>query len=105
MTAPAPGHWFFADADEMLQLANDLERIARGRGPSAADFENAPELVNWKLTYCQVPTLAGITLGHPTFGNRPIVTSPLMAIDEAGSWARTKSRWYRLFNTTGRLDG
>jgi hypothetical protein len=78
-------------------LADDLDKIRRGIGPSVSDLAAAPLLVDWRgvlspLGLC----LAGFVAGHPILGNRHIQTSQIWAADDEGHWIRTLSRYYRL---------
>jgi hypothetical protein len=78
-------------------LADDLDRIAQGEAPTAADLATAPLLVDWRfmLTWAGAG-LVGFAAGHPLRGSRHIATSPLWVLDPALRWARTLSRFYRL---------
>jgi hypothetical protein len=78
-------------------LADDLDRIAQGTAPTAADLAHAPLLVDWRfmLTWAGV-SLVGFVAGHPLRGSRHIATSPVWVLDPALRWARTLSRFYRL---------
>jgi hypothetical protein len=78
-------------------LADDLDRIAAGEAPTAADLAPAPLLVDWRfmLTWAGV-SLAGFVAGHPLRGSRHIATSPLWVLDPDLRWARTLSRFYKL---------
>src|SRR6201982_1953280 len=63
-------------------LADDLDRIAQGEAPTAADLAQAPLLVDWRF----LPNWAGVGLvgfvaGHPLCGSRHIATSPLWVLD------------------------
>jgi hypothetical protein len=78
-------------------LAGDLDRIAQGDAPTAADLARAPLLVDWRfmLTWAGAG-LVGFVAGHPLLGTKHIATSPLWALDPALRWARTLSRFYKL---------
>jgi hypothetical protein len=78
-------------------LADDLDRVAQGEAPTAADLAQAPLLVDWRfmLTWAGVG-LAGFVAGHPLRGSRHIATSPLWVLDPELRWGRTLSRFYRL---------
>ena len=78
-------------------LARDLDRIAAGEAPTAADLATAPLLVDWRflLSWAGVG-LAGFVAGHPLRGSRHIATSPLWVLDPDLRWARTLSRFYKL---------
>jgi hypothetical protein len=81
----------------LRRLADDLDRIAVGRAPTAADLNTAPLLVDWRmaLTWNGL-CLTGFAAGHPLLGSKQIVTSHLWALDPDRQWARTFSRFYRL---------
>jgi len=97
-----PGH--FADAVQLHRLANDMERIARGAGPSVGDLARCPVMLDWKLDFIKVPVLVGIVAGHPDVGPGLARTSQLFGLDiEGGRWARTLNNWYAL--SRGRADG
>ena len=83
-------------------LARDLDRIAAGEAPTAADLATAPLLVDWRflLSWAGVG-LAGFVAGHPLRGSRHIATSPLWVLDPDLRWARTLSRFYRLGVSAG----
>jgi hypothetical protein len=78
-------------------LADDLDRIAQGDAPTAADLARAPLLVDWRfmLSWAGVG-LVGFAAGHPLLGAKTIATSPLWVLDPALRWARTLSRFYKL---------
>jgi hypothetical protein len=48
-------------------LADDLDRINSGIGPTEADLAHAPVLSAWepKLTAAQEPAIRGVVHGHP----------------------------------------
>jgi Family of unknown function (DUF6634) len=79
------------------RLADDLDRIAAGTAPPAAELAQAPLLVDWAFAVSLSGlSLTGFAAGHPLLGNRKIVTSPLWVLDPDLTWARTLSRFYRL---------
>ncbi|MFC3321344.1 DUF6634 family protein [Mesorhizobium cantuariense] len=82
----------------LVALAADLERVRLGVLPAAMANEDAPILDRWILAQRIVPSLAGLSTGHPRLGgeNRLIGTSDLWLLSEDRAWARTLSRWYRL---------
>lgn len=81
-------------SDRLRELADDLEAIQEGTGPTDQDLHRAPLLSSWSELPQPVPVLAGIADRHPTCG-KFIVTSQVFASD-GQTWARTLSRWYRL---------
>ncbi|WP_342111345.1 DUF6634 family protein [Methylobacterium sp. SI9] len=84
-------------AAKLRRLSDDLERIAQGRHPNAADLLNAPVLMNWQVYLVPVPCLTGIVLGHPRIADGHVChTSQLFTYDPELGYARTFSRFYRL---------
>lgn len=72
---------------------------AMEQGPTATDLETVPLLDLWQAAVAGdtgMPFLWGYAIGHPLLRNGNITTSPLIALGEDLSWARTRSRWYRL---------
>jgi len=67
-------------------------------GPSAEDLESAPELDLWRpqVNFVGELVLEGNVRGHPTLGDKAIITSPVIALDPDERWSRTVSRWYCL---------
>jgi hypothetical protein len=47
----------------------------------------------------------GYVSGHPRLAPGPIVTSRLIALNRQDGWARTLSRWYRLFEPFTAFEG
>ena len=88
------------DPDRMIatlrRLADDLERIANGTGPTLDDLEAAPMLDYWRMAERWSTGLAGHFTAHPRLPSGPITTSELWALQPQEGWARTFSRWYRL---------
>lgn len=81
----------------LRRLADDLDRVAAGVAPTAAELAQAPLLVDWRLAVLLSGlSLTGFVAGHPILGARTIVTSPLWVLDPDLTWARTLSRFYRL---------
>lgn len=86
-------------ASKYRQLADDLERVARGEHPTEAELRDAPRLTDWSLHLLPLPLpfLSGIVVGHPLIGDgRLCRTSEVMIFDPAAGYARTFSRFYRL---------
>jgi hypothetical protein len=82
-------------------LTEDLERIVAGHQPTAAELSAAPIIDNWLFVPRPETALAGLISGHPLLGAGPGVTSGIFALDEAHSWVRTWTRWYRLGRQAG----
>jgi len=82
---------------KLRRLADDLDRIAAGMAPSAAELSRAPLLVDWCLALgLSGLSLTGFVAGHPLLGRKQIITSPVWTLDPDLRWARTLSRFYRL---------
>ena len=89
-------------AEEIQKRFRDLHRdrdlLKSGWTPKEQDLVDAPVIGNWvAVLRAGEPALVGVVTGHPRLrGLRRIVTSPLVAIDIEGGWARTEGRFYRL---------
>ncbi|SFM65618.1 DUF6634 family protein [Methylobacterium pseudosasicola] len=82
--------------DRLRELADDVESVAAGLGPSADDLAEAPVLDAWEYGIIPVRVLRGCVSGHPDIADgRPARTSEVYLTDRM-TWARTLSRWYRL---------
>lgn len=82
--------------ERLRDLADDLEALDRGQGPTASALAQAPVLDGWAAEIAPVRVLRGIASGHPNIaGGRSVVTTQVMATDNA-TWARTLSRFYVL---------
>lgn len=67
------------------------------RPPAPQDLKDAPMIEPWWVELeGQFLHLHGLVQGHPLLPDGPVNTSPLLAFDLQGRWARTASRWYRL---------
>ena len=80
-------------------LLDDLQRLADGWRPAAADLAAALVLEGWYI--CLYPgsdrlAMCGFVADHPRLGRGIITTSPIMAADFSGGWVRTCSRFYRI---------
>ena len=91
--------------DRRAKAAADLEnalldtlRYEAGEVPSARELADAPVLSQWFVQTARdgVLLLAGDCIGHPRLGSQWITTSPLIYIAKDRTWARTRSRLYRL---------
>jgi len=68
-------------------------------GPGSGDLDDAPTLTHWIAIHDPDyggAVLLGTPTGHQTCIGPLTRTSRLCGLDEAGNWARTASRWYRL---------
>lgn len=95
----------FYAADELRRRAADMTRdidlLSSGWRPDARVLAEAPLISGWSVVERgSGPTsiaMIGMVTGHPRFpGVRPVLTSPLVAVDLVGRWARTQGRFYRL---------
>lgn len=90
---------FLDELDRLKCLVEDMEKIAVGVEPGQiVTGRKTPTLNNWAAATRNVCVLTGVASGHPLLpgDDRSIVTSSLWLIAVDGSWARTRSRWYRL---------
>lgn len=70
---------------------------AADAGPTPATLAAAPRLAMWQIVWIGTDLcLAGLGSGHPHLPDGTVATSPLLALAEDQSWARTLSRFYRL---------
>ncbi|GJE43380.1 DUF6634 family protein [Methylobacterium soli] len=82
--------------ERLRELADDLDAIEAGHGPTPADLAGAPILDNWNSEITVVPCLTGSVSEHPNIPmGRPVRTSQVIMTDNA-TWARTLSRFYAL---------
>lgn len=94
------------DLREIIAAIRDLEEsTSRSPAPAAAELERAPVISNWIMTIQpgdDMPSLFDIVVDHPLIADgKPAVTSELVAMNRAGGWARTRSRYYRLGRAAG----
>lgn len=90
---------FLDELDRLKSIVADMEKIAVGVKPNEiVEGRDTPTLNHWGPATREVFVLTGASSGHPLLpgSDRPIVTSSLYLIALDGSWARTRSRWYRL---------
>jgi hypothetical protein len=86
-------------AAKLRVLADDLERIAAGTAPTAAELADAPVMFDWRSVLSPVGLrLFGRVTGHPRLGDTDAMTSQLWAAGDDGTWIRTLSRFYKLGN-------
>jgi hypothetical protein len=79
-------------------LADDLDRINAGTGPTEADLVWAPVLFNWepKLTPTSDPAIRGAVRGHPAIPDGEFIRAEILAVDPDLSWIRTWTGFFRL---------
>ena len=81
----------------LRDLADDCDRLERGRPVSPALLQKAPLLEDWVPAITpQGVQLIGHVTGHPLLGDCAAVTTPLWFADPHGAWVRSLSRFYRL---------
>ena len=84
-------------AARLRVLAGDLERIAAGGAPTAAELAGAPLLADWRSILSPVGLrLMGRVSRHPRLGDTNAMTSQLWAAGGDSTWIRTLSRFYKL---------
>lgn len=80
------------DDEALLRAIDDAER-----GPDESDLFEAPMLSRWWLEPDHVLLRAvGECTGHPLISDPYVKTSPILDLDVAAGWLRSRSRWYRL---------
>jgi hypothetical protein len=79
-------------------LADDLDRINAGAGPTEADLARAPVLFDWepKLTPTQDPAIRGVVRGHPAIPDGEFLRAEILAVDPDLTWIRTWTGFFRL---------
>ncbi|MCJ2138424.1 DUF6634 family protein [Methylobacterium sp. E-066] len=100
---PGPFPHLAETARQYRAIADDLDRIARGRHPGEGELRVAPRLWQWRVIAYPVHHLVGIVLRHPLLRDGQIRTSELLTYDPERGYARTRSRFYRLESPS--LDG
>lgn len=86
-------------------LADDLDRISAGQGPTEMDLANAPILVEWepKLTAAAEPAIRGVVHGHPAIPDGETLRAEILAVDPDLSWIRTWTGFFRLAEQAGQI--
>ncbi len=81
----------------LRNLADDLDRIRLGTGPSPDELAHAPLIADWRTVLSPLGLrLLGFVSDHPLLGNRTAMTSQVWAADIEGRWIRSLTRFYRL---------
>jgi hypothetical protein len=84
-------------ARRLRALADDCDRLKRGRAVSPLLLRSAPLLEDWMPARTpEGVQLIGRASGHPIHGDRMVMTTQLWFADPDGHWIRTLSRFYRL---------
>lgn len=92
-------------AASLRVLADDLDRINSGIGPTEADLAGAPTLFDWepKLTATQDPAIRGVVRGHPAIPDGETLRAEILAVDPDLSWIRTWTGFFRLAEPSAQL--
>jgi hypothetical protein len=63
-------------------LADDLDRISAGAGPTEADLARAPILFDWepKLNSAHEPAIRGAVRGHPAIPDGEFLRAEILAV-------------------------
>ena len=82
--------------ERLRDLADDIDALVLGGGPSEAELASAPVLDHWIRDVVPTPVLKGLVSNHPGIATgRPVRTTEVFATDNA-TYARTLSRLYAL---------
>lgn len=100
-----PAHMTPDLAVRLRTLADDCNRVERGRAVSPNMLQKAPLLTDWipAVTPGGVKLIGPVT-GHPRLGDWTATTTALWFADPDGAWARSLSRFYRLGRPLDRDD-
>ena len=92
-----PAHVTLDLGRRLRVLADDCDRLERGRQVPPVVLQKAPLLADWAPAITpQGVHLIGRVTGHPLLGDCAAATTPLWFADPDGGWARSLSRFYRL---------
>ena len=83
-------------ARRRADAARDVDLLASGWRPTAAQLADAPFIDQWiETTYLGTgePALYGTVSGHPLLRQGQALTSPILA--RGPGWIRTEGRFYR----------
>ena len=90
------------DLKMLISSAEENERVRHAfmaaiPGPDQAELASAPFFNAWQICHdSRTLFLCGVVESHPKFDSAVISSSPLIALSEDLTWARTVSRFYRL---------
>lgn len=89
----------------LRDLADDLDRISAGQGPTDVDLAHAPILIDWepKLTPAQEPAIRGVVHGHPAIPDGETFRAEILAVDPDLGWVRTWTGFFRLAEQAGQI--
>ena len=84
--------------DALAAAMKEAARIREGFVPGPAELADAPMLAYWTVEALPggLVCLIGEVAGHPKIADGWCTTSVVLAVDLAGGWVRTVSRYYRL---------
>ncbi|MET3414020.1 DUF6634 family protein [Methylobacterium sp. 1030] len=82
--------------DRLRDLADDIEAVEAGFGPTQADLVGAPVLDGWSYDAVASPILKGRVSGHPCIAEGHRARTSEVFLTDRATWARTLSRWYVL---------
>ena len=85
-------------AANLRSLAHDLDEIASGSRPTAAELDQAPLLDIWepKLTVTHAPAIRGRVYGHPLIADGETLRADILAADPDLTWVMSWAGFYRL---------
>ena len=85
-------------AYNLRRLADDLDRIASGEGPTDLELAFAPVLSQWRpcMTATAGPAIKGVLSGHAVIPDGERLHAEILAADPELSWVRTWQGFYRL---------
>jgi len=82
--------------ERLRDLADALQALHDGIGPSENELAAAPVLQDWTVESRTVRALAGHVAGHPDFPSGRLITTSEIYASDGQTYARTLSRMYRL---------
>jgi hypothetical protein len=85
-------------AKHLRQLADDLDMISSGGGPTDEHLAPAPELTNWRpqMSARGQAAIGGNVNGDEHYDDGQFVYVEIVAADPDCKWIRSLLGWYRL---------
>lgn len=85
-------------ARRLRALADDLDKIAAGQAPSAADLAGAPTISRWRpeLNERRQAAVSGIVSGDPLHADGTRIWLDIVAVDPDVAWILSLFGWYLL---------
>ena len=85
-------------AQHLRGLADDLDAIAAGKAPTAANLAGAPLITGWRpeLTDRRDAAVSGTVSGDPVHPDGERIQVEIVAADPDLGWVRGLLSWYRL---------